>query len=209
METPSTDGHEFDRGRLPSNGHKKQRIDDGSAGDAATLTTTEATESITTIDLDLIKQRQLEIQAALHHEMEEMRTATAAMQRTLQEQFTTAMYALEVQIEKNTQTMIESLGNTLNRAVEMMNAQAENGREFLKAFQAQADRMQKQADRLIHGNTSPTGTPVRKKQSTLRQPMTDEDDMDEEATADRSHNPPASQAGHPKEGTSASTGDIE
>jgi phosphopantothenoylcysteine synthetase/decarboxylase len=157
-----------------------------------------------------------------------MRTANEAMQRTLQEQFNTALMALEVRMESTTQKMIESLGASLTRAVATMTTQAESGREFLMAFKAQADRMQMHADRLINRNHQGThNTPPRKKQGIQRATHSDDDDdamdddddddddtadgsqneMDEETTADGSHNPKARRATKPKDGASATTGD--
>jgi hypothetical protein len=198
---------------------KKPRTDEGSTGDTATTTTNDATESITLVDLDLIEQRQLEIQTALRQEIVEMRTANDTMQRTLQEQFNTAMMALEVRMETNTQKMIDSLGASLTRAVATMNAQAESGREFLTAFKEQADRMQMQADRLVHRNHRRThDTPPRKKPGIHRSPLyddndddddddmneyDDDDDDDDYNQADGSLNPTTSRAKQPKNGANA------
>jgi hypothetical protein len=82
---------------------KKQRTDERSHCDNTATDATDTTESITLVDLDLIEQRQLEIQTALRQEIADMRTANEAMQRTLQEQFNTALMALEVRMESTTQ----------------------------------------------------------------------------------------------------------
>jgi hypothetical protein len=206
---------------------KKQRTDERSHCNNTATDATDTTESITLVDLDLIEQRQLEIQTALRQEIADMRTANEAMQRTLQEQFNTALMALEVRMESTTQKMIESLGASLTRAVATMTTQAESGRKFLMAFKAQADRMQMHADRLVNRNHHSThNTPPRKKQGIQCATHPDDDDdnddemdddddddtadgsqneMDEETTADGSHNPKARRATKPKAGASATT----
>jgi hypothetical protein len=59
---------------------KKQRTDERSQCDNTATDATDTTESITLVDLDLIEQRQLEIQTALRQEIADMRTANKAMQ---------------------------------------------------------------------------------------------------------------------------------
>jgi hypothetical protein len=115
---------------------KKQRIDTAAAPDTAT--TTDATESLTTIDMDEIEKAQNDLKEMVTKEIAAMREETRWMQLTLQEQFTTAMQNLELRIETNTQKMFSDLGRALTKAVENMNAQAARGDALLQNFKAEA-----------------------------------------------------------------------
>jgi hypothetical protein len=65
------------------------------------------------------------------------------MQNTLQAQFESAMQALEICIEHWTQQIVSSMGQTINQAIEHMNAQSACSNEriddVLQSFQNQAD----------------------------------------------------------------------
>jgi hypothetical protein len=111
---------------------KKQRIDNATVPDTAT--TTDATESITTIDLDEIEKAQNDMKEALILEIATLREETKRMQTMLQEQFTSAMHQLEIRMETNTQTMLGELGQALNQAVNNMNAQAARADTMLQTF---------------------------------------------------------------------------
>ena len=116
---------------------KKQRTNDPAAV-PDTATTTDTTESLTTIDLDEIEKAQNELKENLSKEIAAMREETSRMQTTLQEQFTTAMQQLEIRLETNTQRMFNDLGRSLTQAVENMNAQAARGDALLQNFKTEA-----------------------------------------------------------------------
>jgi hypothetical protein len=115
---------------------KKQRTDTATTPD----TTTDSTESLTTIDLDEIEKTQNDIKEALHQEIATLREETQRMQTTLQEQFTTAMNNLELRIETSNQKMFQDLGHSLSKAVETMNAQAARADTLLQNFKDEATR---------------------------------------------------------------------
>jgi hypothetical protein len=95
---------------------------------------------------------------------------TANMQKALQDQFSLAMETLEIRIIKGTQTMVNKLSKTLEKAVENMNAQAAQSANFLQAFKAQANRFTAHANRMYDHNPetnmmnmTPASTPTRHK----------------------------------------------
>jgi flagellar biosynthesis/type III secretory pathway chaperone len=182
--------------------------------DQETTTTTDPNESWMDLDIDKLEQRQNELTATL----EKLRQKNETMQHTLQTQFQSAMQALELQMEQRTQSLVSSMGQTINQAVDHMNLQTARSDErlgtFLASFQAQADRMTAQIDRMTKSsdmdtNASPYGTPVRRTKARLcdtRMEVPDVWEMDDDDSADGSRNSHASRASHPTFGMDATTG---
>jgi hypothetical protein len=123
------------------------------------------------------------------------------------------MQALEIRMEQRTQSLVASMGETLTQAVEHMNIQtAKNDtrlNEFLGAFQAQADRLTAQVDRMIKTsgrsrdeNNSPNQTPVRRTRARMLTENTPDDwemqdDVTDDESADGSRNSQAGRASQP------------
>jgi hypothetical protein len=131
-------------------------------------------------------------------------------------------------MEQRTQSLVSTMGQTITQAVEHMNQQTARSDErlesFLTSFQAQADRMTAQMNRMISRNSdqqpiSPTSTPVRHNRRRTASPRTTrrhnvpdtwemEDDEEYETDSDdnRSRTSNASRASHPQYGMDATTG---
>jgi DNA-directed RNA polymerase len=78
---------------------------------------TDATESLTTIDLDEITRAQQTMKTDLQQEIKAMQQATMVMQQQLKMEFEMAMQQLELCMETNTNWMIQSPGESLHQAV--------------------------------------------------------------------------------------------
>jgi hypothetical protein len=199
----------------PLNAHKKPRPDNN-VHDSETLTNTEntANETLSEDDLlDILDNRQQEISDKFARELETLRKENEAMQKEIKEQFKNAMQALEIRMEQRTQSLVASMGETLTQAVEHMNIQtAKNDtrlNEFLGAFQAQADRLTAQVDRMIKTsgrsrdeNNSPNQTPVRRTRARMLTENTPDDwemqdDVTDDESADGSRNSQAGRASQP------------
>jgi methyl-accepting chemotaxis protein len=126
------------------------------------MTTPTTATSDDSADLDL---------SSFKDELAKIRQETEEMQQRLQEQFQTALKDLELRLEQRTQSLVSTMGQTITQAVDHMNQQTARSKEqlasFLTSFQAQADRMTNQMDRMLTRTsdsftTSPEGTPVRR-----------------------------------------------
>jgi hypothetical protein len=110
--------------------------------DHATLTTTDTSE--TSSDNDL---------SSFTDEIAKIRRENEEMQRNLQAQFQSAIQELELCMEQRTQNIVSSMGQTIQQAVDHMNMQTARSDErltsFLSSFQAQADQMTNQMDRML------------------------------------------------------------
>jgi hemerythrin-like domain-containing protein len=108
---------------------------------------------LTDVDVERIKQRQNELAATLTAEIEKLWQENETMQKTLQAQFESAMQALELHIEHWTQQIVSSMGQTINQAIEHMNAQSacsnERTNDVLQSFQNQADCFTAQMDYMV------------------------------------------------------------
>jgi hypothetical protein len=180
---------------------KKPRIDDHSTNENSS--NTETNETLTTIDLDEIERHQEAIKTELRNKIDALRKMTEAMREQLQLSIQQQIGQLEQRIERNTQQMINSLGDSLQKAIDQMNAQADRGermmQEFMTTSKTQTESIltsiQQQLDRLANANNvSPS--PPRKQHKETKQ-------------ADGSLNPTASQTLRPQNGTRALTGDFE
>jgi hypothetical protein len=175
--------------------------------DHATSATTDT--SYTSSDVDL---------STFTDELAKIRKENEEMQKTLQAQLQSALQELELRMEQRTQSIVSTMGQTIQQAVEHMNLQTTRSDEklstFLQSFQAQADRMTAQMDRMLRDNTSPDGTPVRRIRARrdLNLPhndipdtwdMEEDDDDDDKSRIPPSH---ASRASHPHLGMDATTG---
>jgi hypothetical protein len=123
-------------------------------------TTTSGTSDSSSSDIDL---------STFTDELAKLRQESDAMQRKLQEQFKEALRDVEICMEQCTQSLVASMGQTLNQAVEHMTLQASKNNErmvtFLKSFQKQADRLTSQVERIVANPTnvqSPDSTPLRR-----------------------------------------------
>jgi DNA repair exonuclease SbcCD ATPase subunit len=179
---------------------KKSRVDD--PGTQENSSTTETTETLTTVDLDDIERSQNELKAELRHEIDELRKTTETMKEQLQQSILQQIGQLEQRIERNTQQMINSPGENLQQAMAHMNAQAERSermmQDFMNASKLHTDSVlttiQQQIDRLTNThNVSPS--PPRKQQKDTLQ-------------ADGSLHPNASHTPSPQNGNRAVTGGI-
>jgi hypothetical protein len=192
--------------------------------DHDTVTTTDPNDSLTDLDINKLERRQTETTATFTEELAKLRQENETMQQTLQTQFQSAMQALELRMEQRTQSLVSSMGHTISQAVEHMNTQTARSDEclgtFLASFQAQADRMSAQVDRMMNSpdvdtTTSHDGTPVRRTKARLgdtmispRKDILDVWDMDEDddESADGSRKSHASRVSHPNDGMDTTTG---
>jgi flagellar biosynthesis/type III secretory pathway chaperone len=184
-------------------------------------TATGQTDSLTDVDVERIEQRQNEFAATL----EKLRQDNETMQKSLQAQFESAMQALELRIEQRTQQIVSTMGQTINQAVEHMNAQSARSDErinkVLQSFQNQADRFTAQMDRMVSSPMdAQSNTPVRRTRARIwESPVPSMDDteewddtMDEDDNnnninlADGSRKSHASRTRHPQEEMDAATG---
>jgi hypothetical protein len=146
------------------------------------------------------------MQKDLQKEIEEMRAATLAMQQQLKAEFERAMQQLELRIETNTHTMIQTLGDSLHQAVAQQVASInaniqENNATLLQAL----------TDQINNLTAHPTHSPPRKMQRDLFTPDSDDDDFYLQPTnkrADGSRNPNASQVNLSMTGKNTSAGGI-
>jgi hypothetical protein len=106
-------------------------------------TATGQTNFLTDVDVERIKQRENELAVTLTAELEKLRQETKMMQKTLKAKFESATQALETHIEHWTQQIVSSMGQTINQAIEYMNAQSARSNKpinnVLQSFQNQAD----------------------------------------------------------------------
>jgi predicted amino acid-binding ACT domain protein len=188
----------------------------GTNPDQETAIMNDLTDSLADVDLDKIEQRQNELTETFKVEIAVLCQENETMQKTLQTQFQTTMQALEIRIEQCTHCFVTSMSQTLNKAVDHMNAQMARSddrlNDFLVSFQTQADRLTTQVDRIINSpntdimETSPEGTPLHRTKARLCETVPDTWDMDDES-ADVSRNSHASRASHPTFGMEATAGD--
>ena len=191
---------------------KKHRKDAATAAETATLAdTTDSPSNFSTIDLNEIELCQNTMKADISNELAALRKETEEMRKALKDEFMHAMATLEIQITKSTQAMIQELSQSLAKAVTGMQEQASQTASFLHEFKTQADRFTSQANRIYQHqpedrmSTTPAGTPMRNQVSraTFHSQRTDipttwDDEMDEDTTADGSHNPTSRCAEYPK-----------
>ena len=151
---------------------KKPRMDTATHHDTSSSSSTDTTESLTMVDLDEITRAQQTMQKDLKKEIEEMRAATLTMQQQLKAEFETAMQQLELRIETNTHTMIQTLGDSLHQAVAQQVASInaniqENNAALLQAL----------TDQINNLTAHPTHSPPRKMQRDSFTPDSDDDDF--------------------------------
>ena len=112
---------------------KKPRMDDDIAM-TDTSTTHDATETLTTIDLDEIENSHRALRADLERQVTELRMATEAAQKDMRETFAIQMGQLELRIEKNTKTMLSNLSQDFQAAVNRMAEQVDRTDQLFKTF---------------------------------------------------------------------------
>jgi hypothetical protein len=121
--------------------------------------------------VERIEQRQNELAATLTAKLKKLHQENEMMQKTLQAQFKSAMQALEICIEHWTQQIISSMRQTINQAIEHMNAQSARSNEcsngILKILSNQLDHFTAQMDCMVslHADAqsnAPNCTPVQR-----------------------------------------------
>ena len=151
---------------------KKARTSATTTTDNSSSSSTDATESLTMVDLDELTRAQQTMKTDLQKEIEAMRQATAAMQQQLKMEFETAMQQLELRVETNTNRMIQTLGESLHQAVAQqvasINANIQENNAYL--LQALTDQISNLTAPSIH-------SPPRKMQRDSLSPDPDDDNF--------------------------------
>jgi hypothetical protein len=146
----------------PLGTNKKPRINNTTSIDT-TSSSTESTESLTMVDLDEIEKAQQQIKIDLQDEIALLRQATDKMQQQMQADFNAAMQQLELRVTQTTTQMIQGLGDSLQKAVDMMNTQAARSEQMITQINDTMETNSKnllqaissQIERLSQSPTSP------------------------------------------------------
>jgi hypothetical protein len=192
---------------------KKQKLH-GEVAMTETCDTLDATETLTTIDLDEIENAQKALRADLEKQIADLRHATEEMQQQMKATFAIQMGQLELRIEKNTKTMLADLSNSFQTAVYSMTDQAARSEQLFHTFKSDVTfEISQQFETVlaaIHAHTSGATTP--KTGSSPTRPSKVPRNAQQNPTnlypdqADGSLNPTASRAITPTTGSRSSAG---